>query len=523
MKTTKLLGALLCSAVLFSCGKEEINSPTNTQQFNIDLSISEPITPLEGEALSKNEINAQVQSSLDRGEIFNWKNVDDKTLWSAVVQSDSLVSVGYSPAHLVDLEDIIHEIDVKSGEWKAIYDALTNYTLENVKEVTQNQTLELKEILAYGEKPLPYFNVYLSDYETIATLRKMGVVRYVEPMGYGSEVQLRDFGCGSNVGANAPSADFSTVSPNAKVSWNYEYMNIEEAWNYSQGDNITLGLIDTGISPSQTKLNSQFASDESTGRYREKHGTYEECWWWWCWNDGPDDDCGHGTSMAGVMAGPRTDNGSAAGIAYKANLVSVRGTDDVVINSSSEKDGVSDAYYYLGNRGDVKIISASLGDVFYSGQVADAVKYAYNRGKLIFAAAGTSTSWTNWVGVIFPATMSQTTAITGVTDGSSLQRCDNCHSGSQVEFVTVMQRSGNDERTNLTLAQSGTDPSYVGGSSVATATAAGVAALIWAQNPNMSRSQVLQKMKESASNYPARNSQYGWGIINAEDAVVSAQ
>lgn len=105
-----------------------------------------------------------------------------------------MVSVGYSPAHFEDLEDIIHEIDVKSGEWKAIYDALTNYTLENVKEVTQNQTLELKEILAYGEKPLPYFNVYLSDYETIATLRKMGVVRYVEPMGYGSEVQLRDFG-----------------------------------------------------------------------------------------------------------------------------------------------------------------------------------------------------------------------------------------------------------------------------------------------------------------------------------------
>jgi subtilisin family serine protease len=194
-----------------------------------------------------------------------------------------------------------------------------------------------------------------------------------------------------------------------------------------------------------------------------------------------------------------------------------------VINSSSEKDGVADAYHYLGNRSDVKIISASLGDVFYSGQVADAVKYAYNRGKLVLAAAGTSTSWTNWYGVIFPATMSQATAITGVTDASSMNKCDNCHSGSQVEFVTVMQRAGDDDRTNLTLSQSGNDPSYVGGSSVATATTAGIAALIWAKDPSMSRSQVLQLMKENSSNYPSKDNQYGWGIINAEDAVLSAQ
>lgn len=523
MKTIKLIGAFVCSVILFSCGKEEVNYSQSTQKFEIDLSINEPIPLLKGDALSKSEINSQVQNSLDRGQIFNWSEVDDRTLWSAIVQSDSLVSVGYKPASLEELDDFIHEIDVKEGEWKAVYDALTNYVLSNIQRSTNSPNLELKEVLAYGEKPLPYFNVYLSDYETIASLRRMDVVRYVEPMGYGTEIQFRNLGCGSNVGANAPSADYSIVSPNAKVSWNYDYMNIEQAWSHSQGDNITIGLIDTGISPGQNKLNSQFSSDDSNGRFREKHGTYEECWWWWCWNDGPDDDCGHGTSMAGAMAGPRTDNGSACGVAYKANLVSVRGTDDVVINSSSEKDGVADAYHYLGNRSDVKIISASLGDVFYSGQVADAVKYAYNRGKLVLAAAGTSTSWTNWYGVIFPATMSQATAITGVTDASSMNKCDNCHSGSQVEFVTVMQRAGDDDRTNLTLSQSGNDPSYVGGSSVATATTAGIAALIWAKDPSMSRSQVLQLMKENSSNYPSKDNQYGWGIINAEDAVLSAQ
>ena len=521
MMRMQILCFLVGSLIFSACSKKESAIIPNST-YQVDLSISEEITPLDGQAYSKSEINAQVQRSLDEGHIFNWESVDDKTLWSAVVQTDSLVSIGFKPEYIEHIDDIIHELDVKSGDWLTVYNALTEYVLESSKRTRNNQSLELKEIMAFGEKPLPYFSVQLYDYETIATLRKMNVVRYVEPMGYGTELDLRSFGCGGNTGDNVPNADFTVVEPNAKVSWNYEHMHIEEAWSHSQGDNITIGVIDTGVSAGQNKLNSQFSSDWSTGRTREKLGFYEECWWWWCWNDGPNDDCGHGTSMSSAATAPRTDNGTAVGVAYKANLISCRGTNDVLINSSNEKDGVSDSYYYLGNRNDVKIISASLGDVFYSGQVADAVKYAYNKGKLIFAAAGTSTSWTNWVGVTFPGSMGETTAVTGITDASNMERCDNCHSGWQVDFVTVMQRENDANRTNLCLADSGNTPDRVGGSSVATATSAGIAALIWAQNPSMSRSQVLNIMKQNASNYPSRDNHFGWGIVNAESAVVSA-
>ena len=223
--------------------------------------------------------------------------------------------------------------------------------------------------------------------------------------------------------------------------------------------------------------------------------------------------------MAGLIAAPRSGP-SSTGVAYKANLVSYRGTGDVIINSSNEKKGVSNALTGLGNRSDVRIISMSIGDVFSNSRVRDAVRYAYGRGKMIFAAAGTSLSWTSWWGVIFPANMSETVAVTGIRDNvSNMTRCNTCHSGSQVDFVAVMQRNSNTDRTSLTLAMSGNTPSRVGGSSAATATTAGIAALVWSRTPSLSRTGVMNRLKQSASFYPSRNSQFGWGLIDANQAV----
>ncbi|MBL0101620.1 MAG: hypothetical protein IPP49_17630 [Saprospiraceae bacterium] len=43
----------------------------------------------------------------------------------------------------------------------------------------------------------------------------------------------------------------------------------------------------------------------------------------------------------------------------------------------------------------------SIGSPISSSTVSDGIYYAYNKGKMIFAAAGTSYSWTTWYGVIF--------------------------------------------------------------------------------------------------------------------------
>lgn len=82
-----------------------------------------------------------------------------------------------------------------------------------------------------------------------------------------------------------------------------------------------------------------------------------------------------------------------------------------------------------------------------------------------------------------------------------------------------MQRASDASRTSLTLAMTGNQPAYVGGSSAATATTAGIAALVWATSPSQSRAQVVQRMLNASSNYPGRDSKFGWGTVNAALAV----
>lgn len=504
-----LLVCLSLVLVLASCAKEQ----GADQEIQID-------TP---QRVSKEDINAFVLSQLHEKNIFKWETMDNEMLWSAISHGNDIASIGYQPTGFTNIEDRIHEIDITKDEWRSVRQDIIDLVVSETQRYFPDENITAEKLLMGKpvEEFLPNFSILIKHPSIVTALRARADVRYVEPMNYTYEevADRSDSGCGVSPATNIPTADYTTTSPAAKIPWNFHLLNIPSAWNTSQGDNIGVCLIDTGTSPNQSKLGSEFASGQSTNRYIARYGTYVSSWWWWASPDGPDDDCGHGTQMAGLIAGPRSSGGSTVGAAYKANLISYRGTGDVVINSSNEKEGVRDALVAAGNRSDVKIISMSIGDVFYSSTVADGIFYAYNRGKLIFAAAGTSLSWTSWWGVIFPANMSQTVAVTGVKEGYPLERCNTCHDGAEVDFIVPMQRRNDNSRTSLTLAMSGNTPAYVGGSSAATATTAGIAAMVWATSPSSSRTTILNRLKNAASIYPSRDGNFGWGIIDAQQAV----
>ena len=293
--------------------------------------------------------------------------------------------------------------------------------------------------------------------------------------------------------------------------------NIPCAWNNSNhGDGIWIAVMDTGISSDQDKLNGDFAEGQSAGRVVERYNTFQtngvstSNW---------QDQCGHGTSMAGLAVAPRGFDNTPAGVAYEANLISYRVTEDVLLNRGDEKDGVTEALYHAGSDPRVDIISMSIGDVFGSGQIEDAINFAFNQGKLIFAAAGTSTEITNFYPVIFPAWLPQTVAVTGIDDGSNRQRCNTCHDGPEVDFVVKMQRDSDDSRNAVTLAMPNLDRGYVSGSSAATATMAGIAGLVWGNNPTWTRGNVLTRLIQSADGYPTRDNDFGWGAVDVCQAV----
>lgn len=503
--------------LVFSCTQEEKPSVSLSEQNEV-----------KNDLIPQSEIDRLILKSIQKTGDFIWMEQSDQLLYSALMHGDSILTIGYKPAELQQPNSRIGLEDVKSQSWQTSASKIVGMIAETL-EKNESPTYRVRNQVAEIHESLPYLEVKITDFEVLQNLRNMPEVRYFEPVGYQFNYELlngenpfgritSDSGCSNEPQSNLSASDYSIVSPTAKASWNYPQMGITQAWSQSTGAGITVGVIDTGLSPNQELFGTSFNSGESSGRSVLKFGTFKTGFWLWKSYDGPNDQCGHGTAMAGVVASPRNAVGNAVGVAYNSNLISVRGTSDVIVNTADEKNGVAEALVLLGNRTDVKIISMSIGDVFSNSKVADAVRYAYNRGKLIFAAAGTSTSFTNWYGVIFPATMAETVAVTGVKEGSGYQRCDTCHSGSKVEFTVIMERAGTNTKP-ITVAMSGNNPSTVGGSSVATSTASGIAALVWAKNPGWTRNQVLDKLRSTSALFPNRNSQYGYGNLNAAAAV----
>jgi len=489
---------LLLFFVFTSCNRDDLqNNVANTE-----ITQKDPLTA--------RQINEKINETIKTKGRFSWNESSDHFLWSGIFQGNKIASIGFGSSF-----DRSLDADNK---------AIENEILDLIKKY-EGKT---DRILLSSDQYLNQIDVAIEKQETVIALRKMKNIRYLEPADYRYFENEKQFGatakssssssgCGfESTALNA--ADYTTVSPNAKAPWSFTKHNIINAWSYSTGAGVTIGVIDSGVSPEQSLLGSSFNNGLSTGRTISKNGVYVDSVWPWSTGyDGSADKCGHGTSMASAAAAPRNNQGQPVGVAYNANLVTYRAASNVVLDGYHEQNGVKIAFTELGNNNSVKIISMSMGHIFSVGKIEDGVKYAYSKGKLIFCAGGTSTSFTNFVGVIFPAWMPETQAITGVKENTSNQKCDVCHSGSEIDFTYQMERGSGSNIPVLSYYNGQTD--YVGGSSVATASTAGIAALVWAKNPSWTRDQVINKMRQSATYYPTPNSDYGYGNINVLQAV----
>jgi subtilisin family serine protease len=508
----KLLASLLVTATIVACNK----------------SAKEPVVEQQPpETKSVADINAHIRQTVQQQGQFNWNTATASMVWSALEQSDHILSVGYKPMEEGNIDNKMHTINIDDAAWKDAKVKVLEMIYDEERKLNPLLTKESLEV--WPEEVLPVMDVTVKSYRTIERLRASGLIRYAEPLGYDEKLvdvsgkTLSSSGCGSNTANTSLVANvhYTTISPNAKASWNYAIHGVQDAWTKSSGAGVKVFIIDSGCEFDQENLGTAFNQGNSSGRTIEKIVTLPRSTFFGIPTgpvETPDDGCGHGTSMAGACAAPRGTDGNAVGVAYNCNLVTCRAAEDVFIDASREAKGVADAYTNAANRADVKIISMSMGRITSSSQITDAINYASGRGKLMFCAAGTSFSWSaGWYGVIFPAWLSQVQAVTGVKQNTNFNNCDACHKGSEVDFVVAMERSG-DNMHPLSVAMSGDAPSTVGGSSVATATMSGMAALVWSRYPTLTRDQLITRLQQYSSRYPVKSSEYGWGLLNVNAA-----
>lgn len=150
--------------------------------------------------------------------------------------------------------------------------------------------------------------------------------------------------------------------------WNLAKINASAAWDVSQGGYGPIAIVDTGIDASHSDL-----SGEIEPGYNFVNNSTDTS-----------DDNGHGTSVAGIIAGITNNSNGVASIGFKGSLIPVKVLDSTGTGTYGD---VASGIIYAADNG-AKIINLSLGGSSPSQTLQSAVNYAEQKGVIVVAAAG---------------------------------------------------------------------------------------------------------------------------------------
>lgn len=156
--------------------------------------------------------------------------------------------------------------------------------------------------------------------------------------------------------------------PDYSKQWNLRSINVEAAWSETKGKDVTVAVIDTGVSRVPDLKETSFVKG-----YDFVNDKVEA-----------DDDNGHGTHVAGTVAQSTNNNYGVAGIAYEASIMPLKVLS--AYGGGTVADIAESIKFAADNGADV--INMSLGGGGESHVMKDAIDYAHGKGVVIIAAAG---------------------------------------------------------------------------------------------------------------------------------------
>ncbi|WP_412077863.1 type VII secretion-associated serine protease mycosin [Streptomyces xanthophaeus] len=280
--------------------------------------------------------------------------------------------------------------------------------------------------------------------------------------------------------------------------WHLDAMKADDIWKISTGKGVTVAVIDTGVNripelQGQVLPGAVFPAGDAEG---DKDNDYN----------------GHGTTMAGIIAGTgkHPSGDGAYGLAPGAKILPIRVPD--VMDGWKTPSWVAAIRYAADS--DAKIINISLamgGKPEDDLERAEAVKYALSKGKLIFAGAGNDGNST----IKYPAATPGVVGVGAVDANGEATR--ESQRGPQVD----MSAPGIDI---VTACTSKTGLCTTHGTSDATALASASAALLWSAHPDWTNNQVLRVLLNTAGkpvDGAERSDFVGYGVVRPRIALPS--
>ena len=308
--------------------------------------------------------------------------------------------------------------------------------------------------------------------------------------------------------------------------WHLSSFGLPQAWDIETGNsnNVVVAVIDSGFDMDHEDLVAKILPGCD---FHNKDNDVNPF-------PGNTDKINHGTHVAGIVAATGNNTLGVAGVAQgaKVKILPIKVFDDQGLHGSLESllnailwasgvalEGVSRSSFKA------DVINMSVGIKLIASKeiksLSDTIKQATNNGVVLFAASGNNNSSSL---LLHPAVDPQVIAVGSVDEDYQRSSFSNYNTAGRT--VDLMAPGGSvTSSPSICLGITSTIPGdqygCLSGTSMASPFAAGVAALMLSQNPNLSPEEIKAKLIDSAlfdSNF-MNASEYGAGVICVDRAL----
>ncbi len=288
--------------------------------------------------------------------------------------------------------------------------------------------------------------------------------------------------------------------------WYLDKINAYEAWDATMGDaGVHVAVIDTGADLTHPDL---------AGRILFQTDVVDT-------ETDAEDDNGHGTHVAGIIAATANNNEGIAGVASNTSLIVV----DVFDTNGSKwwatTQAIVEGISYARSNG-ADVINLSLGSYTNDFAEENAVNVAVNAGVVVISSAGND----NTANMHYPSDLDSVISVIA-TDWDD-NKASYSNYGQQKDISAPGGDSEQPPQSYIistypaSLVGTGYQPyAWMAGTSMASPVVSGVVALMLSAHPGLTVEEVKERLYDSATDLgtAGRDNNYGYGRVDAYKAV----
>lgn len=269
-----------------------------------------------------------------------------------------------------------------------------------------------------------------------------------------------------------------------------------EAWNITTGGGIKVAVLDSGVANDNEDITPKVVARANFTR-----------------GETGDDNYGHGTHVAGIIAATADNIHGVAGTCPGCTILDGKVLNDSGVGSSSS---LANGINWSVSNG-AKVINMSLG-VRSSRTLQAAVDNAWSKGVVLVAAAGNGGGQTK----IYPGAYANVIAV-AATDNNDVKATFSTYGASWVDIAAPGVNVYSTFPNHTFYLRTQYDRSFgydVGnGTSMSAPIVAGVAALAWSSHAGATASSVRANVESTADKIEGTGTYWAHGRVNADRAV----